>query len=356
LDPLDKDVDGKTVRYGAKCKFCKKVLTARSSIGTGHLGRHVRSCLRKQQAATATSQTNLHFAPDGRVAHFEYNPAVARTELCRLIARLDLPLSLGASIEFEEYIRNAHNPRFVRVSRTTTTSDLDAYFITKVAEVKSLLSEASCVCLISDIWSGNAKEDYLNVVVHFVTTDWKLEKRIIGFKLIDCSHSGVNIAERISLVLADYELTSKVLSVTLDNASANASAMDKLTPSLSSYVGSSLLHQRCACYIINLIVKSGLKRLDTYLDDFRIAIFFLNSSNQHIASFKLYCLAAGVHPRKFGLDMNIRWNSTYLMLKHLVPYKDTFSVFIHTNYKSGSGTLLTQDHWYVAEHILKFLE
>jgi hypothetical protein len=67
-------------------------------------------------------------------------------------------------------------------------------------------------------------------------------------------------------------------------------------------------------------------------------------------------LAAGVRPRKFGLDMNIRWNSTYLMLKHLVPYKDTFSVFIHTNYKSGSGTLLTQDHWYVAEHILKFLE
>jgi hypothetical protein len=356
LDPLDKDVNGKTVRYGAKCKFCKKVLNARSSIGTGHLGRHVRSCLRKQQAVTATSQTNLHFASDGRVAHFEYNPAVARSELCYLIARLDLPLSLGASVEFEEYIRNAHNPRFVRVSRTTTTTHLDAYFITKVAEVKSLLSEASCVCLTSDIWSGNAKEDYLSVVVHFVTTDWELEKRIIGFRLIDCSHSGVNIAERILLVLADYELTSKVLSVTLDNASANASAMDDLTPSLSSYVGSSLLHQRCACYIINLIVKSGLKRLDTYLDDFRTTIFFLNSSNQRITSFKSYCLAAGVRPRKFGLDMNIRWNSTYLMLKHLVPYKDTFSVFIHTNYKGGSGTLLTQDHWYVADHILKFLE
>jgi hypothetical protein len=297
----------------------------------------------------------LQFAPDGRVAHFEYNPIVARIELCRLIARLDLPLSLGASIEFEEYIRNAHNPRFVCASRTTTT-DLDAYFITKVAEVKSLLCEASCTCLTSDIWSGNAKEDYLSVVVHFVTIDWELEKKIIGFRLIDCSHSGVNIAERISLELADYELTSKVLSVTLDNASANASTMDELTPSLSSYIGSSLLHQRCACHIINLIVKSGLKRLETYLEDFRTAISFLNSSNQRIASFKSYCLAAGVRSRKFGLDMNIRWNSTYLMLKHLVLYKDTFSVFIHTNYKGGSSMLLTQDHWYVAEHILKFLE
>jgi hypothetical protein len=34
-----------------------------------------------------------------------------------------------------------------------------------------LLSDASCVCLTSDIWSDNAKKDYLSVVVHFVTAD-----------------------------------------------------------------------------------------------------------------------------------------------------------------------------------------
>jgi hypothetical protein len=37
--------------------------------------------------------------------------------LCRLIARLDLPLNIGATDAFEEYIRFAHNPRFQRVSR-----------------------------------------------------------------------------------------------------------------------------------------------------------------------------------------------------------------------------------------------
>jgi hypothetical protein len=113
----------------------------------------------------------LHFAPDGRVAHFEYNPVAARTELYCLLARLDLSLDLGASPEFEEYIKTAYNPIFERVSRTTTTSDIDAYFLGKVDEVKSLLSKVSCVCLTSGIWSDNAKEDYLSVVVHFVTTD-----------------------------------------------------------------------------------------------------------------------------------------------------------------------------------------
>jgi hypothetical protein len=31
-------------------------------------------------------------------------------------------------------------------------------------------------------------------------------------------------------------------------------------------------------------------------------------------------------------------------------------VFIHTNYRGASGTLLTPNHWYVVEHILQFLE
>jgi hypothetical protein len=52
--------------------------------------------------------------------------------------------------------------------------------------------------------------------------------------------------------------------------------------------------------------------------------------------------------------MDVRWNSTDLMLKHLFPYKDTFSMFIHTNYMGD--TLLTPDHWYIVEHILQFLE
>jgi hypothetical protein len=38
-------------------------------------------------------------------------------------------------------------------------------------------------------------------------------------------------------VLADYRLSEKVFAVTLDNASSNASAMQKLRPILSKYLG-----------------------------------------------------------------------------------------------------------------------
>ena len=96
--------------------------------------------------------------------------------------------------------------------------------------------------------------------------------------------------------------------------------MEPLTPMLAGYLGPdptpepvdpskrkfSLVHQRCACHIINLIVKSRIKRLKPYLEDFRTVINFLNSYKKRIAMFKNYYTAKGVRPRKFGLDIDVR--------------------------------------------------
>jgi hypothetical protein len=51
--------------------------------------------------------------------------------------------------------------------------------------------------------------------------------------------------------------------------------------------------------------------------------------------------------------MDVRWNSTYLMLKHLLPYRSVFSVFINTH---SGYPLLNEQHWYIAEKVLEFLE
>jgi hypothetical protein len=278
-----------------------------------------------------------------------------------LLARLDLPLILGETEAWEEYIKTAHNPRYKTVSRQTTTRDLLKYFTDKRDNlIESFKSNAiTSVAVTSNIWSGNAKEDYLSVVGHYINADWQLEKRVLGLRLIDVSHNAENIAERVGNVLNDYGILHKVFSVTLDNASANNKAMDALKPVLKQYLGADLfLHQRCACHIINLIVKESLVGVKPMIDAFRTAVSFLNSSNQRIAAYKSYCMASNIRPRKFGLDMDVRWNSTYLMLKHLLPHKETFHTFIESNYPRPRGApfLLTHDHWAMATKILAFLE
>ena len=359
------DESGK-IRTHAICKRCGKKFVARANIGTGSLNRHMATC-RKKQDNDRRVQSRLSMNANG-LHNWVYDAARARNELCRLIARLDLPLGVGDTQAWEDYIQNAHNPAFQKVSRQTTTRDMHKLFAEERALLMhSLLPACSSVSITSDIWSGNAKEDYVSVVAHYVGADWELHKKVIGFRLIEAAHTGDNIAEKICSVVEEFGLIDKVFAVSLDNASANSKAFDILQPMLFGYLGSYptptkedphkvkylLVHQRCACHIINLIVKSGLKRFSPYLEAFRTAINFLNSSNQRIALFKNYCIARGVRPRKFRLDMDVRWNSTYLMLKHLLPYRDVFSVWIESNY---GEQLLTPQHWYAADQIMKFLE
>jgi hypothetical protein len=53
-----------------------------------------------------------------------------------------------------------------------------------VINLLHLFAGVSSISLTLDIWSSNAKEDYLSVVAHYVNPDWQLERRVIGFMLI----------------------------------------------------------------------------------------------------------------------------------------------------------------------------
>jgi hypothetical protein len=107
-------------------------------------------------------------------------------------------------------MQHAHNPRFSRVSRQTTTRHLSKYFLEHHNCLIESLKYVSSIFLTSDIWSGNAKEDYISVVAHYVSADWKLEKRVIGLRIIDVSHCGINIAECIESVVSEFGLKDKI--------------------------------------------------------------------------------------------------------------------------------------------------
>ena len=81
--------------------------------------------------------------------NWEYCPIVTHTQLVRLLTRLDVPVSLGESDAFEEYIKPAHNPKYVPVSRQTTTRDMLKYFTDCKAKLVKTVSSAgvNCVCV-----------------------------------------------------------------------------------------------------------------------------------------------------------------------------------------------------------------
>ena len=108
-------LDENDVRTHAICKRCGKRFAARASIGTGSLNRHMAAC-RKKQDNDRRVQSRLSMSANG-LHNWVYDAARTRNELCRLIARLDLPLGVGDTQAWEDYIKNAHNPTFEKVSR-----------------------------------------------------------------------------------------------------------------------------------------------------------------------------------------------------------------------------------------------
>jgi hypothetical protein len=75
------------------------------------------------------------------------------------------------------------------------------------------------------------------------------------------SHTGSAIANHILGVVNDFDIRNKIMSITLDNASSNTNAIESLSPHLHSYIDGYVVHQRCVCHIINLVVQDGIQLL-----------------------------------------------------------------------------------------------
>ncbi|KAG2591491.1 hypothetical protein PVAP13_5NG448530 [Panicum virgatum] len=70
-EKLFKEINGKTVRYGARCLHCSKVYSGFSSGGTGHLSRHILVCVKKREK-DRMSQSQISFTSDGSMRTWDY--------------------------------------------------------------------------------------------------------------------------------------------------------------------------------------------------------------------------------------------------------------------------------------------
>ena len=102
-----------------------------------------------------------------------------------------------------------------------------------------------------------------------------MQKRIIGFFQIP-NHKGDTVAQELVNCFNDWWIT-KVLTITMDNASSNDLAIEKLKKRLKEKKGTLLLdgdmlHMRCVCHITNLIVRDGLKEISSSTSSIRNAV------------------------------------------------------------------------------------
>ena len=91
--------------------------------------------------------------------------------------------------------------------------------------------------------------------------------------------------------------------------------------------------------------------IGVYLNNIRDVLRFLSHSTVVAARFAEYCVANNKAPRKFGLDMKVRWNSTYIMLKKVQGYEHLISVFVNAN--AGKLVVANSD-WQTVSYFREF--
>ncbi|GKB75841.1 zinc finger BED domain-containing protein RICESLEEPER 2-like protein [Tanacetum coccineum] len=97
------------------------------------------------------------------------------------------------------------------------------------------------------------------------------------------------------------------------------------------------LHLRCCAHIINLVVKEGLEEQFESITKIRNAVKYIRSSPSRFESFKESVEKENiVCKRKPCLDVETRWNLTFMMLETAEKYSAAFDrlQIIDPNYRS----------------------
>jgi len=184
------------------------------------------------------------------------------------------------------------------------------------------------VALTSDAWTSGALDGYMGVTAHWIDKNWDAKSVVLDLCEAPISHTGENLARTLLKVIKEYNLSSKVISMTSDNAENMVVCCRRLSEQLES---DEFVHIRCSAHIINLIATASFDLVQPRLEAIRSVVTLLNRSPKVSAEYRDTAvtdeewkadLAAGYKPsapnskRKINLDVKTRWSSTYRMLNY----------------------------------------
>ena len=234
------------------------------------------------------------------------------------------PFSIVEDEGFVEFLWDL-NPRFKLPSRWTVARDCLKVYAEEAKVIKKLL-KGQRVSLTTDTWTSIQNINYMCLTAHWVDDNWKLVKKILNFCQIS-SHKGETIGKLVYACLAKWGI-DRVFTVTVDNASSNEGAIRYLKKQLKgpgAILDCVYMHLRCCAHVINPLVKDGLEDQHKSVVRIRKAVRYVRSSPARLKKFeecvekeKIKC------EKKVNLDVDTRWNSTYLMLETVVKYENAF--------------------------------
>lgn len=271
-----------------KCHYCKRPFQCPTKSGTSNLKKHLDCC--KQFKAWDGRKTQQVINEEGNLQNGKVTEEVFREASNEMLVLGELALAFIESMAWKHFCNkvNLYKPH----SRRTATRDIVKMYVARKASLKDLVSaNKRRVSLTTDIWVAQTTgASYMVITVHFIDSNWVYRKLIIGFKYIT-DHRGSTISKVLLDWLNEWGI-ERVFSITVDNATANTSALKKFRSAFelqrndAVVLKGDFLHMRCCAHIINLIVKEGMHTLTDNVVAIRNGVQYVRSSTSRCDSFE----------------------------------------------------------------------
>ncbi|KAL5758800.1 hypothetical protein ACOSP7_021411 [Xanthoceras sorbifolium] len=318
-----------------RCKYCGVSYGFGSGASTTNMNTHMKTRCTKYQAIVVDENQKMlvkQKTVDGygnNLGLANFSAEECRRALAEMLVLDELPFRFVENQGFRRFCQVAC-PKFEIPSRRTIVRDLYKLYVDEKAKLKNYFSRSKeRVCLTTDTWTSVQNINYMVITCHFIDYEWRLQKRILSFSQI-VDHSGDSIGRCIEEVLLEWGI-DKVFTITVDNATANATAMSYVRRKLNSWqldgaiLGGKYLHVRCCAHILNLIVSDGLKDLHESVVAIRNAVKYVKSSPSRLDIFRRCVTHEKITSNGLVvLDVPTRWNSTFLMLESAVKLVRAF--------------------------------
>lgn len=154
------------------------------------------------------------------------------------------------------------NPEAKTISDKTVRADLMATFEIKFNEIKKELNAVpGKISFTMDLWTSKNLLSFMAIRGHWLDANWTYQSKLLDFSHVNTDHTGENLCHILNDCLTRFDIPhSKILGITLDNASNNNTFFDFLME-MTDDLSKDTCHIRCLAHIVNLAAQDILALL-----------------------------------------------------------------------------------------------
>lgn len=367
----------------AVCVHCNKRLSGSSNSGTTHLRNHLMRCLKrsnydvsqllakrrkKDNTVTLTSYNfddgqpkdehipvaTIKFEPEPKreeaitIASTKFDQQRSRKDLARMIILHGYPLAMVDHIGFKLFVKNLQPLFDIATNSALELECIEIYEKEKQKVLRIIRGLRGRINVSVDLWSSPENARYLCLTAHYIDEEWKLQKKMLNFFMIDAAHTEDIHSEVVIKCLMDWDIERRLFSMTFGDLFTSDDIVSRIKDHISQnrplLSNGRLFDVRCAAHALRLLVGDAMDSMREVLNKIRESMRFVKSTQAMQGKFNEIAQQVGLDNQKnLLLDCPMRWNSTYVMLETALAYRAAFSLL--QEHDSAYTAVLSEEEW-----------